>query len=179
MARTTWRTCRWGAQLRPPCVRLASQVPLFASYACPAPTILCRQAIYPLGSRPYRGGQGTEWEFCGALKAGVTACAGRAAFSGRQWSHGTAGTGGSVRTPSFSVPHFVSPFASFSARLALMQFGVASVCLPGLDLHSASFAVRSVSCATYQSTVLTSSCGSRVSQPASAEINSALRRNNQ
>jgi hypothetical protein len=83
------------------------------------------------------------------------------------------GTFGSVLMFSFPSPHFVPAFALFSARLALMQFGVASY-LSGSDMHWVSFAARSALFAWYQSTDRTSSSILRVSQPASINPRNVL-----
>ena len=60
-----------------------------------------------------------------------------------------------------------------AARLALTQSGVASS-VRGLIMQSFSFAARSVACASYQSTDLTSSWAVRVLHPASIAIMSPL-----
>ena len=136
-----------GAQLRPPCVR-CSRFAFFPSYACRAPTSCAVRRYTPLGSRPYWGGQGTNGILRGTESWWYRLRRASGLQWGAQWSHGTAGTGGSVRTPSFSVPHFASPFASFSARLALTQFGVASsvcrvwTCIPPASPRARSHASR-------------------------------------
>ena len=72
----------------------------------------------------------------------------------------------------FRLFYFAADFTFSSARAAFLQSGIASA-VAGSAWQSASIAARSASCFSYQSTGRIS-CGSRILQPASTDMNSRL-----